>query len=80
VDSSSYNNAANQNFTRIGKLFAATLHVFQNQFDRFPDVGERFGDRLSLRVASGKRRANDHVAAILRIRFKKDLEIMGGHR
>jgi hypothetical protein len=78
-DSSRYDDTAHQDFPWIGEFLVATLHIFEDKFNGLSDIGKGLRDSSSLRVASRKGRTNNNVTAILRIWFKKDLKIAGGH-
>ena len=79
VDSSSDDDAADQDVIGVGDFLAAAFHVLDAEVDGFADVGEGLRDGLSLGVATGNGGADHDVAAVVGIGFEEDFEIAGGH-
>jgi hypothetical protein len=68
--------AANQHVGGIWNRLTTFLHILKTELNRLANVRQRFFDRFSLRIASGKRWTNDYVTAVL-VRFEQYLEIEG---
>jgi hypothetical protein len=77
--SSSYDDTAHEHFRRIWKLFASALHIFQAEFDGFANIGKRFGDRLTLRIAPRDRRASYDIPSVALIGLKEDFVVARDH-
>ena len=78
-DSSSYDNTAYEHFGRIWKLFASALHILQTEFDGFANIGERFRNRLALRIAPRNRRASYDIPSVPLIGLQEDFVVACDH-
>ena len=74
-ESSVDEHAADQYVAWVRNRLAPAFHVFQAQLDCLTNIGERFFDGFSLRIAALKRRTNHNVPAVVFVPLQKNLEI-----